>query len=156
MPAPGVFIQEGPADRRIEGVPTSIAGFVGTAPEGPVGVAVAVASEAEFVAAFGPVEAGHLGLALRLIFANGGRHARVVRAGSADAAGYLAALSALDAIEDIAVLAAPGSAALAPDQAQAVRAGLIAQAEARRDRNLRAGSGNLNIWYKCIFCLKAA
>ncbi|MFM7612225.1 MAG: hypothetical protein ACKO9A_25535, partial [Alphaproteobacteria bacterium] len=73
-------------------------------------------------------------------FANGGRHARVVRAGSADAAGYLAALSALDAIEDIAVLAAPGSAALAPDQAQAVRAGLIAQAEARRDRNPYTGA----------------
>jgi phage tail sheath protein FI len=132
MPPHGVFVEEAAPGRRIEGVPTAIAGFVGTAPEGPVGVAMPVASAAEYVAAFGGMEAGHLGLALQLFFANGGRRAHVVRAAAADAAGFLAALPALGAIEEIAVIAAPGSAAL--PEADAVRAGLIAAAEARGDR----------------------
>jgi phage tail sheath protein FI len=68
----------GPA---IQGVPTSIAGFVGAAAGGPEGEAVLVTSVVDYERAFGTV-AGELSRAVSLFFANGGMRAYVVRTDS--------------------------------------------------------------------------
>lgn len=79
--APGVYISEvPPASRPVEGVPTSVTGFVGRALRGPVDRPVPVQSQAEFERTFGPLwaESG-LGYAVRDFFLNGGTSAVVVR-----------------------------------------------------------------------------
>lgn len=89
--APGVYIEERPGQRTIEGVSTSTAGFVGMTLRGPIeGPPVLVTSVGEFQRQFGGVlpvrvdarlgEHGHLPLAIQQFFDNGGRRAFVSRA----------------------------------------------------------------------------
>jgi len=89
--APGVYVEERPGQRAIEGVATSTAGFVGMTERGPVeGPPVLVTSLGEFQRVFGgfiPIvaetdfgEHGHLPLAIKQYFDNGGKRAFIARA----------------------------------------------------------------------------
>ncbi|MGK3995534.1 phage tail sheath subtilisin-like domain-containing protein [Sorangium sp. So ce1024] len=83
--APGVYIEERPGPRVIEGVSTSTAGFVGMTERGPVGgPPILVTSFGEFQRKFGGYltpkgEHGYLPLAIRHFFDNGGKRAFVAR-----------------------------------------------------------------------------
>jgi phage tail sheath protein FI len=88
--APGVYIEERPGQRTIEGVSTSTAGFVGMTERGPIqGPPVLVTSFNEFTRNFGGYlrpranddgEHGHLALAVQQFFDNGGQRAFISRA----------------------------------------------------------------------------
>ncbi|KYG03516.1 hypothetical protein BE21_04580 [Sorangium cellulosum] len=88
--APGVYIEERPGQRTIEGVATSTAGFVGMTERGPIeGPPVMVGSLGEFQRQFGaylPITRdgegnhhGYLPLAVKHFFDNGGRRAFIAR-----------------------------------------------------------------------------
>jgi phage tail sheath protein FI len=90
--APGVYIEERPGQRTIEGVSTSTAAFVGMTERGPVsGPPVLVTSFGDFHRAFGgylrlqpdasPANGvhGHLPLAVKQFFDNGGKRAFIAR-----------------------------------------------------------------------------
>src|SRR5215472_7318535 len=87
MPAtltyPGVYIEEIPSGvHTITGVATSIAAFVGWAPQGPVGQATLVESFLEYEALYGGLDADSaLGYAVNQFFTNGGQQAYIVRLG---------------------------------------------------------------------------
>lgn len=78
---PGVYIEELPSGvHTITGVATSIAAFVGWAPQGPVNEAVLVQSWPDFAATFGGLNSGsNLGYAVNQFFDNGGQQAYIVR-----------------------------------------------------------------------------
>ncbi len=127
---PGVYVEEIPSGAKpIQGVDTSGAGFVGEARFGPVDTAIGpLRSLAEFERQFGdgsvlaylgvPPTAAFLWHATHAFFAEGGTQLYVVRVagpgtgGEGDrprAADFERGFSALDAIGDVAMIAAPGS-----------------------------------------------
>jgi phage tail sheath protein FI len=113
---PGVYVKEVPAGpAAIEGVPTSTAAFLGQASDGPTDDAVPVLGLSEFEQTYGGATAdGYLWHAARAFFANGGRRLYVQRVAGADGrrpttADYEVALSALEGIPEIAIVAAPGA-----------------------------------------------
>jgi phage tail sheath protein FI len=79
--APDIFVEElSSRPRRIEGIPTGIAAFVGTAESGPHEEARRVGSLSEFEKVFGGGGSGStLGPAVRAYFSNGGGRAWIVR-----------------------------------------------------------------------------
>lgn len=107
------------ADRRIDALECSVAGFVGLAPEGPLDRAVRIDSCEAFAAQFGDPDrpegpfmpGAKLGHAVRGFFRNGGRACWVARvpgtAGTCDVAGHLAALKLLAALDEPTIIAAP-------------------------------------------------
>ena len=82
---PGVYIEELPSGvRTIAGVATSIAAFIGWAPQGPTDRAQLVLSWPDFVRQFGGLDSRSLlGYAVSQFFANGGQQAYIIRLGSA-------------------------------------------------------------------------
>ena len=80
---PGVYIEELPSGvHTITGVATSIAAFVGWAPQGPVDEAVLVQSFLDYEALYGGLDSDSpLGYAVNQFFANGGQQAYIVRIG---------------------------------------------------------------------------
>jgi phage tail sheath protein FI len=78
---PGVYIEELPSGvHTISGVATSIAAFVGWAPQGPTNRAVLVQSFMDYQRQFGGLDARSLlGYAVSQFFNNGGQQAYVVR-----------------------------------------------------------------------------
>ncbi len=78
---PGVYIEElSSGVHTITGVATSIAAFVGWAPQGPVTEATMVESWADYQAQFGGLDARSLlGYAVNQFFSNGGQQAYIVR-----------------------------------------------------------------------------
>ena len=78
---PGVYIQELESGvHTITGVATSIAAFIGWAPQGPVGQPTLVQSWGDFQSQFGGLCGGvYLGYAVSQFFANGGQQAYIVR-----------------------------------------------------------------------------
>jgi hypothetical protein len=92
MPAtltyPGVYIEEIPSGvQTITGVATSIAAFIGWAPQGPVNQATLVESWSEFQTLFGGWIANiPLGYAVNQFFGGGGQQAYIVRLAWTDAA----------------------------------------------------------------------
>lgn len=78
---PGVYIQEIPsAVHTITGVATSIAAFVGWAPQGPTDEATLVQSFSDFASQFGGLNyQSLLGYAVNQFFGNGGNQAYIVR-----------------------------------------------------------------------------
>jgi phage tail sheath protein FI/uncharacterized protein YjdB len=78
---PGVYIEElSSGVHTITGVATSIAAFVGWAPQGPVSDATLVESWAEYEALFGGLDSrSDLGYAVNQFFNNGGQQAYIVR-----------------------------------------------------------------------------
>ena len=88
MPAsltyPGVYIEELPSNvHSIAGVATSIAAFIGWAPQGPTDKAVLVQSFPQFQSIFGGFVSGsppaYLAYAVNHFFANGGSEAYIIR-----------------------------------------------------------------------------
>ncbi len=94
---PGVYIEEiSSGVRSIAGVPTSVAAFVGRAPNGTVGKAVAIDSTAEFERRFGGTREGStLALTVEAFFDNGGERALVVPVEDGSRASIEVALQAL-------------------------------------------------------------
>lgn len=116
--APGVYVVEIPAGATpIEGVPTSITGFVGRT--NCPGRAIAVTGT-DAVAALFPDAESLLALSLRLYFANGGERAWVAGTATLDAAGVAAALTELARPPDVALTAVPEAATLPSDMHEAV------------------------------------
>jgi len=78
---PGVYIEElSSGVHTITGVATSIAAFVGWAPQGPVTEATLVESWADYQTLYGGLDARSLlGYAVNQFFANGGQQAYIVR-----------------------------------------------------------------------------
>ncbi|QGZ59470.1 Ig-like domain-containing protein [Paraburkholderia acidiphila] len=78
---PGVYIEEIPSGvHTITGVATSIAAFVGWAPQGPVNAATLVQSWAGYAAVFGGLDArSQLGYCVSQFFLNGGTQCYIVR-----------------------------------------------------------------------------
>jgi len=78
---PGVYIEElSSGVHTITGVATSIAAFVGWAPQGPTTEATMVESWAEYQTKFGGLDARSLlGYAVNQFFANGGQQAYIIR-----------------------------------------------------------------------------
>lgn len=78
---PGVYVEElSNGVHTITGVATSIAAFVGWAPQGPVNQATLVESWPEYEAAFGGFDTRSLlGYAVNQFFSNGGQQAYIVR-----------------------------------------------------------------------------
>lgn len=78
---PGVYIEEIPSGvHTITGVATSIAAFIGWAPQGPVGNAQLVLSWPDFSRQFGGLDSrSYLGYAVYHFFSNGGQQAYIVR-----------------------------------------------------------------------------
>lgn len=103
-------VGELPAGRRpIEPVGTSVAGFVGPAPSGPVSQPVRLRSVPEFERSFGAAGHSGLGVLVRDFFRNGGTDARVVRTpadagGRFTASGYTDAVQTLDGVEPVNLL----------------------------------------------------
>ena len=85
MPAsltyPGVYIEELPSNvHTIAGVATSIAAFIGWAPQGPTDKAVLVQSFTQYQSIFGGFTPGvYLAYAVSHFFANGGAEAYIIR-----------------------------------------------------------------------------
>ncbi len=94
--APGVYYQTVDAGSAPAApLRTDVAGIVGIAERGPVGVAVPVESWQQFVSWFGGcIGAGYLGYAVRGFLENGGRRCWVVRVASDDPLSGAAAASA--------------------------------------------------------------
>lgn len=78
---PGVYIEEIPSGvRTITGVATSIAAFLGWAPQGPVGIAGLVLSWSDFTRQYGGLDnRSYLGYSVYQFFANGGTQAYIIR-----------------------------------------------------------------------------
>ncbi len=78
---PGVYIQElSSGVHTITGVATSIAAFIGWAPQGPVNQPTLVQSWGDFQSQFGGLSSGaYLGYAVNQFFGNGGQQAYIVR-----------------------------------------------------------------------------
>src|SRR6201984_3817270 len=81
FPYPGVYIEELSSSVHTNaGVATSIAAFVGWAPQGPVTEATLVESWPEYQTLFGGLDSRSLlGYAVNQFFANGGQQAYIVR-----------------------------------------------------------------------------
>jgi phage tail sheath protein FI len=115
MPAylsPGVFIEEVDSGARpIEAVGTSTAGFVGTAPIGDFGKGQAIAVDSYsafdqlFVGAKQP-KATDLASAVQGFFVNGGSRCYIANVGPEES--ITGGLEALNLIDEIAIIAAPG------------------------------------------------
>lgn len=108
--APGVYvIEKATGPRPIEAVGTAVAGFVGKAPAIGVdkGVANGFASYKSFTNTYmkGGEAENDLSLGVRGFFANGGGYCYVVNMGGGTIAD---ALAALEAVDDVAIVAAPG------------------------------------------------
>jgi Bacteriophage tail sheath protein len=78
--SPGVYVEEVPRPRSIEGVPTSVCAFVGRASRGPIDTPIEIHSFADFQRRFGGLwTSSLLGFAVRDYFTNGGSTAIIVR-----------------------------------------------------------------------------
>lgn len=116
--APGVYVQEMPntGARAIGQVNTSIAGFIGVAPLDSVRVneAVVIDNLTQFADLFigDATEGSHLANAVKGFFDNGGSRCYVVNVGTGGSltgtARKPAGLDLFEAIDDIAIVAAPG------------------------------------------------
>jgi phage tail sheath protein FI len=133
MPEPPGYIVENTAGvRPIEGVETSLAVFIGTAPSGPVGEPTEVVSAREAGHHFGGVEHS-LGLALAQYFANGGARAIVLRVpGNGSAEALVGGLAGLELVDYFGLLCIPETAALHEQEAKLVARAALAVCRQRR------------------------
>jgi phage tail sheath protein FI len=116
--SPGVYVEEVPSGARpISAVGTSTAGFVGVAPDGSArpNEAVGVNNWSEFVRVFaggsGTVTGTPLARAVYGFFDNGGGRCYVVNVGDGDVGGSgtrRGGVGALEAVDEVAIVAAPG------------------------------------------------
>lgn len=130
--APGVYVEEvDSGSRTIQGRSTSIAAFVGLAPDAGAAVneAIAVNSLREFSKYFAPqgAAATHLAHAVHGFFLNGGSRCYVINTGSAGPIEQ-ATIRRLEELDDVAMVAAPGATAIEDYDA------LITHCKGRSDR----------------------
>lgn len=133
---PGVYVREVPSGARpIQAVGTSTAAVVGVTPDrnAYVNQLVAVEGWPRFVETFADVQDPQptpLALAVQGFFENGGSRLHVVNLGSEDAeiTGTRQGLSLLEAVDEVAIVAAPGRTDIESYQA------LIAHCEKMEDR----------------------
>src|SRR5689334_17724454 len=106
---PGVYIEEIPSGvHTITGVATSIAAFVGWAPQGPTDKATLVQSWADFANQFGGLNPNsYLGYAVNQFFANGGQQAYIIRLVADGSGGSTAAKAASVTISGLTFDATP-------------------------------------------------
>ena len=84
--APGIYFERADLGPPVASVRTDVAGFVGFAAEGPLGVAQPLESVRQFETVFGGLRDDlHLGWSVRGFFENGGIRCWVVRAASPEA-----------------------------------------------------------------------
>lgn len=77
---PGLFLQEVPSEKPIEGTSTSTGAFVGIAEKGPIGKSELVTSWTQFVEKYGSyIPNSYLAYAVRGFFENGGTRAYISR-----------------------------------------------------------------------------
>jgi phage tail sheath protein FI len=115
MKYPGVYVEEIPALKPVEGVSTTTAAFLGFAPAGSVGVPSEVDSWQSFCLKFAPgcTEAHALPMymphAVRGFFQNGGRKAFVLRLDEActGPAQYVQEIAKLDSVPDVSMVVTP-------------------------------------------------
>ena len=119
---PDTYIVETPPPRVIEGVPTSIAAFVGYAPNGPIGTPVRIDGEIAFERTFGGIARdAPMANAVQQFFQNGGTDAWVIRIETpGDAAALLASLQQLREIDQFNLLCVPDTLALSEIDASIV------------------------------------
>ena len=139
--APGVYVEETSIQPKpIEGVPTSTAGFIGPCLKGPFKRATLVTSLAEFERTYGrgrgPNFTWH---AARAFFEEGGRRLYIARAQRWTAGDCRKALKCFEVIEDISIVAAPGS--TSGPTGPAIAKALIEHAERMRYRFAVLDSG---------------
>ncbi|MEV7090550.1 phage tail sheath subtilisin-like domain-containing protein [Streptomyces sp. NPDC093085] len=118
--SPGVYVEEVQSGTRpIEGVGTSVAAFVGLAPEGPLNEPTLVTNWTQFVASFGEFTDGYfLAHSVYGFFNNGGSAAYVVRVGGVR--GGVAAEGVATGQEQQAVTGSAAPAALLPAEPAAL------------------------------------
>jgi phage tail sheath protein FI len=139
---PGVYIEEiGSSPKRIEGVPTSTAAFVGHALKAPrYGRPVEIPSLAEFERLLGgPADGFRLHAALRAYFTHGGRKAIVVPVakcvpGQADPAPLLRGIKRIGQERGPSLLLAPDAVRLSQTDYHKVVAAMLRQCARLRDR----------------------
>lgn len=109
--APGVYVEETPTgSKSIEGVSTSAAGFIGPCRKGPIRKATFVTSLSAFERTYGRGRRpDYMWHAVRAFFEEGGRHLYVARAPRWTARECRKALKCFEAVEEISIVAAPGS-----------------------------------------------
>jgi hypothetical protein len=143
--SPGVYVEEMPLTPSIAGVGTSTAAFIGVSdganmPVGPDGTAYTlvdagkaflVTNWEQFKRQFGDFDAGNLFLAHGVygFFNNGGGRCWVARVADLDDAAEVGAvLTTMEAIDEIAIVAAPGA------LDDAVRTAIVTHCENMKDR----------------------
>ncbi len=120
---PGVYVEEIPAAKPIEGVSMTTAAFLGFAPGGPIGMPIQVDSWEVFCREFAlagaetctstpacaPAAIMYMPYAVRGFFGNGGKKAVVLRLDESctDNAHYVQALRQIDAIPDVSMVITP-------------------------------------------------
>ena len=125
---PGVYIEETSTKKPIEGVGTSVAGFIGLAPTGPFNVSKSVTSISEFLDVFGESEEMlYLQYAVHCFFEQGGERCYVVRSSGDDARAINLALHSFDEVRDVNLLAIPDA------QGREIVTQLAEYCERRRD-----------------------
>jgi phage tail sheath protein FI len=118
--APGVYVEElSIQPKPIEGVPTSTTGFIGPCHKGPIKRATLVTNLAEFERTYGSgrrlrldddvLRPNYTWHAVRAFFKEGGRRLYVARVPRWKARDCRKALQCFEAIEEISIVAAPGS-----------------------------------------------
>lgn len=118
--APSVYVEETAVrSTPIEGVPTSTTGFIGPCHKGPADAATLVTSLADFERTYGSgrrlrldggaLRANYSWHAVRAFFEEGGRRLYVSRVPGWHARDCKGALKRFEAIEEISIVAAPGS-----------------------------------------------
>lgn len=135
---PGVYLEEqSSGSHAINGVPTSVAVFIGATRRGPVNHPARILNFSEFARRFGELSVAlETGYAVHQYFLNGGTQAWVVRvAKNPDLPRLRAGLRSLDAVDLFNLLVLPGvttpaAVALAADYCRKRRAFLIADAPA--------------------------
>lgn len=106
-----------PSAPSIQGVPTSIAAFLGPTTSGPEDSPVLVTSMVDYEHTFGAPDADDTGVSLRLFFQNGGQRAYVVRTADLEGSG----LPSLASVDFVNLLSVPGTAGMtAADAAETV------------------------------------
>lgn len=95
---PGVYIHPVDAGQgQVDATRTDVAGFVGIAERGPIGLPVAIRSMRQFESVFGGyIGGGYLAYAVRGFFENGGALCRICRVTAAEAAPALARVRLAD------------------------------------------------------------
>jgi uncharacterized protein len=112
----------------IQGVPSSVAAFLGPTTAGPRDTPVQVTSLNDYEQTFGGLDADDTGIAVQLFFENGGQRAYVIRTEAVESSG----MQALAAVDLFNLLSIPGTARLSEAAAANTVAAAASLCEERR------------------------